>query len=300
MAFRNIIIENPARISSKGSRIIISTDSEHSLPAEDISALMIENRSTTITAAALSQLGHGGCCVFICDEKHMPCAVLEPFSRHSRALSMLKAQIGASEALKKRLWQSIVMSKIKNQAECLKLNGLESDGEAIANLSGRVRSGDSENLEAVAAQKYFPALMGRGFTRANETARNSALNYGYAIIRGCTARFLALYGFAPALGLHHRSELNNFNLADDIMEPFRPVIDLIVSTLVSDDDEELTPQMKRLLFNSLNLDIISGGQHHSVAYAIERTVRSLSRSLSEGKAQLCLPELIELSQHRYE
>ena len=116
MAFRNIIIENPAQLSLKNKQLIIKTDSEHSLAVEDISALLIESRASTITAAALSYLGQSGCAVFVCDEKHMPCAVLEPFSQHSRALSVLKAQLEATEPLKKRLWQSIVVAKIANQA----------------------------------------------------------------------------------------------------------------------------------------------------------------------------------------
>ena len=300
MAFRNIIIENPAQLSLKNKQLIIKTDSEHSLAVEDISALLIESRASTITAAALSYLGQSGCAVFICDEKHMPCAVLEPFAQHSRALGVLKTQLEATEPLKKRLWQSIVIAKITNQAKCLSLCGKDEDAAVLMRMSENVRSGDPDNVEALAAQRYFPALFDDGFSRGSDCAINSALNYGYAIIRGSVARHLAAYGFVPALGLHHKSTLNSFNLADDIMEPFRPVVDLLVYSLITEDDCELTPRLKRLLFNSLNLDILSGGQHHSVSYAVERLVQSLSRSFFDGKAALCLPELIEMRQHRYE
>ena len=167
-------------------------------------------------------------------------------------------------------------------------------------MAENVKSGDPDNVEALAAQRYFPALFHSRFSRDSDCVINSALNYGYAIIRGCVARHLAVYGFIPALGLHHKSGLNSFNLADDIMEPFRPVIDLLVSSIEPDEDGDLTPKLKRMLFNSLNLDIISGGSHHSVSYAIERLVHSLSRSLSDGKAELTLPELIPIRQHRYE
>ncbi len=299
MAFRNVIVQNPARISVKNSQLIIATDREHSLPVEDISALLIESRQSTITAAALSLLGQRGCAVFVCDEKHLPCAVLEPYCQHSRQLGIISSQLGTGEVLKKHLWQSIVTAKISNQAECLALCGQSNASSGLKAMVASVRSGDSSNIEAAAAVRYFPALFGSGFTRSNENGINSALNYGYAILRGCMARYLAAYGFIPALGLHHRSELNSFNLADDMMEPFRPVVDLMVYSGVEASDE-LCPEVKRMLFNCLNLDILFGGQKHSVAYAMEQTVHSLQRSLIQNKNVLVLPQLLPLNQHRYE
>jgi len=162
-----------------------------------------------------------------------------------------------------------------------------------------VRSGDTGNVEATAAQYYFPALFGDGFTRGDDCIWNAGLNYGYAILRGCVARTLSVYGFLPPLGLHHRSTLNPFNLADDLMEPFRPLIDLMVIRNIQQDDELKTDQ-KRMLFNCLNMDILSGGQHHSVSYAIEREIQSLGSALSDKNSDLLLPGLLELKQHHYE
>jgi len=299
MAFRNIIIESPAKISIKREQLVIRTDEEHSVPVEDISALLIENKQTVITTAALSRLGQCGCAVYICDDKHAPCAVLTPYARHSRELTVVQNQLDASLPLKKRLWQSIVKAKICNQAECLRLIGRIDASERLLDMAKKVRSGDTENIEAVAAQYYFPALMGEDFFRSLDNGLNAAMNYGYAILRGSIARYLTVYGFLPVMGIHHHSSLNQFNLADDLFEPFRPVVDLLVVTYF-DADTELTPEKKRLLFNCLNLDIRSGNQHHSVAYAIEREVRSLSRSFAEKEVRLCLPELLALKQHRYE
>lgn len=299
MAFRNVIIQNPASISLRNSQLIIRTDAEHSLAIEDISALLIESRQTTISAAALSRLGESGCAVFMCDEKHMPCAVMRSFAGHSRELAVLKSQLNAGEVLKKRLWQSLVSAKVRNQAACLRFCGAGQTAEGLERMAAEVRSGDSGNTEAAAAQRYFPALFGRGFTRSREDGINSALNYGYAIVRGAMARCLAVYGFLPALGLHHRSELNNFNLADDLMEPFRPVVDMLVYVNFESEDS-LSTAGKRLLFNCLNLDVISGGQRHSLAYAAERLVQSLGRAFGSGRAELILPELTELKQHSYE
>lgn len=299
MAFRNIIIESPAHLSVKNSQLVIHTGSEHSIALEDISALLIESRQSTITAAALSQLGQCGCAVFVCDERHMPCAVLTGYARHSRELAVLQSQLNAGEVLKKRLWQSIVTAKIMNQSRSLLLAGEDDTAQGLEKMAAQVRSGDAGNTEASAALRYFPALFGSGFTRGQDNGINAGLNYGYAILRGCVARYLAVYGLLPALGLHHKSGLNNFNLADDLMEPFRPIVDRIVY-LCFEEDTELTPENKRQLFNCLNLDILSGGQRHSVAYAAERLVQSLVRSLETGEPKLILPELVELKQHRYE
>ncbi|MBR1565226.1 MAG: type II CRISPR-associated endonuclease Cas1 [Oscillospiraceae bacterium] len=296
MAFRNVLIESPARISVKHNQLLIFTDREYSLSVEDISAILLESRMSTITTAALSLLGQSGCALFVCDEKHMPCAVLTPFSQHSRALASAQLQLSASEPLKKRLWQAIVKAKISNQAECLHL--CEKESTALSDMSARVRSGDPDNVEAAAAQAYFPLLFGAGFVRRNNDAINAALNYGYAILRGQMARTLSVYGFLPAFGVHHHSELNAFNLADDFMEPFRPVIDLLVYT--DDRETELCPEQKKKLFNCLNLDILSGGEHHSVSYAMERLVQSYARSLREKDASLCLPKLLATRPHRYE
>ena len=299
MAFRNIVIEHPARLSLRNQQLIVLTDVEHSIPLEDISALLLESRQSTITTAALSQLGQRGCAVYICDEKHLPCAVMTPFQSHSRGLAVLKEQLHASEPLKKRLWQSIVQEKIRNQALCLQLCEKSEAAEALFELARQVRSGDSGNTEAVAAQAYFPALFGRGFTREEESGINAALNYGYAVLRGCTARFVSVYGFLPSLGVHHRNELNAFNLADDLMEPFRPIIDLLVFRSFQEEDT-LTPSHKRLLFNCLNLDSSLDGKRYAVSYAIEQEVQSLHRSFSEKSPKLLLPRLLELKQHSYE
>ena len=300
MAYRNIFIENPAKISMRNRQLLIETDRIHSVPIEDISAILIENQRSVITSAALSSLGESGVAVYCCDQKHMPCAVLTPFSNHSRELSVLKSQLECREPLKKRLWQSIVQTKIGNQAKCLEIYGKNDEALIISAFVEKVQSGDTKNIEAAAALKYFPLLFGNTFYRSNDDVINSSLDYGYAILRGCIARTLAVYGFQPALGLHHRSELNHFNLADDLIEPFRPLIDLMVISMEEFHGDEFTPDCKKILFSCLSMEILSGDQHHSVSYAIERLVKSLTRSLSIDKNELCLPELLPLKLHTYE
>lgn len=300
MSYRNIFIENPAKISTRNHQLIIETDNVCSIPVEDISAILIENQRSSITSAALSFIGESGIALYCCDKKHLPCAVLLPFCQHSRELAVLKTQLNSSEPQKKRLWQKIIKSKIINQAICLELNQQTEAAAIIKTLANKVRSGDPENIEATAAMKYFPYLFNENFSRNNDDVINASLDYGYAILRGYIARTLAVYGFQPALGIHHRSELNHFNLADDLIEPFRPIIDLMVSSMDEFRGEEFNSDCKKILFSSLSMEILSGGQHHSLSFAIERLIKSLIRALDDGKSELCLPELTSLKLHTYE
>ncbi len=300
MAYRNIFIENPARLSLRDRQLIVETDKITHIPVEDIAALLIESRRVSVTAASLASLSENGAAVYFCDEKHMPCAVTMPFAQHSRGPAVLRIQTECSQPRKKRLWQSIVKAKIANQARCLEYSDKADAAGTIRPLAAKVRSGDTGNIEAAAALKYFPLLFGNAFSRSNEDVINASLDYGYAILRGCIARHLAVYGFQPALGLHHRSDLNRFNLADDLIEPFRPVVDLMVSGTEDFHGDEFSADCRKLLFGCLSMDIISGGQHHSVSYAVERVIKSLSRALTDGDAGLCLPELLPLKLHTYE
>lgn len=290
------MITTPCRISCKQDQLLVQGDVSASFPIEDLLSVLIESRQCTITTAALSALAKEGVAVFTCDEKHIPCAVTLPFSRHSRQLEVTHQQLNWTVSEKNRWWQQIVQAKIRNQAECLALCGRCEKVVILRKRSDAVRRGDSENIEATAAAIYFPALFGEGFTRGAEAdTRNAALNYGYAILRGCMARCLAVYGFIPWMGLHHESTLNAWNLADDMMEPYRPVVDLFVAAQVG-SNASLDARLKSWLFNLLNMDIRSGGQRHSVAYAMERQTQSLR---SNAKI-LILPELMPLQPHSYE
>ena len=268
------------------------------MPIEDISALMLESRRATLSAAALSALAQNGTAVFVCDEKHLPCGVLLPYAQHSRQLAAARAQLSLTLPAKKRFWQQLVTAKIDNQAECLALCGKTQEGAFLHSRARAVTSGDKDNLEAAAAAYYFPALFGTGFTRSADDGRNAALNYGYAILRGYAARCAAVYGLLPWEGLHHCSQLNQYNLADDLMEPFRPVVDLYVAANV-DEASTLAPALKHALFGLMNADTLSGGQHHSVAYAMERRVQSLRTGMEKGGA-LALPKLLAWQPHGYE
>lgn len=300
MAYRCIMIANPARISCTVGQLVVQSEQKFTFPIEDIACLMLESRQSTITTAALSALAENGTVVYCCDEKHLPCGTLLPFAQHCRQLEVSRKQLGMSVPLQKRLWQKIVRSKIHNQGECLALCGKPEKAAWLFSREKAVTSGDAGNMEATAAAGYFPELFGNGFTRSDECdGRNAALNYGYAVLRGCMARCLCSYGFLPWMGLHHCSELNAFNLADDMMEPYRPVVDLFVAANI-DSDVELNTSLKGRLFDLLNMDILSGKQHHSVAYAMERQVQSLRKAADGQTDELTLPLLQPTKRHSYE
>ncbi len=301
MGYRSIVISSSVRLSVKNEQLVIEGENSGTVPVEDIRTLMIESRTATVTAYTLSALSAAGVCVYLCDEKHLPCAVLQPLGQYSRQRKQLLLQLEQGKPHLKRMWQDIVVAKIKNQAKCLELCGVDAEYyQKVVRLASAVQSGDPTNAEGQAAALYFPYLFGRGFSRGADTEVNAALNYGYAIMRGYIARVLANYGFEPCLGIHHHSELNSYNLADDLIEPFRPLVDLFVFQTFS--NEELTPQRKRELCNILNYEMLSNGEHHSAAYAVERLVHSLERCFAstEKAEKLMLPELEQLKRHEYE
>lgn len=299
MEFRAIFIANPAQLSVRREQLVIRQGQEVTVPMEDITSVMLESQAVTVTAAALQKLADYGVTVYLCDEKHLPAALLLPINRHSRQLKVLKGQITMTKPAQKRLWQSVVMAKIRNQAKCLELLGRPESGDLLE-LARSVRSGDPDNCEATAAAQYFPALFGAGFTRDAGGLTNAALNYGYAILRGAVARNLAVHGIEPCLGIFHHSELNQFNLADDLMEPYRPLVDLYVASHTDGEEGNLTPKLKQNLFNLTNYLVRQGGKRYRVISAVGRMTESFARVLVQETGVLELPELIPLELYRYE
>ena len=295
--YRQAIVESGSRIFLRKNRLCIETEELHQLPVEDLAALVLDSRETEVTAYALERLAANGTVVIFCNEKHMPSGVLLSYGSHSRRLKTVRKQISQSKPRLKQLWKQVVRQKIKNQGRCLELCGKEN---VVKPWIPRVRSGDTTNVEGTAAALYFKALYGDGFIRHTADTVNDILNYGYAVIRASVARYLAIYGFEPSLGLFHHSELNAFNLADDLIEPYRPLVDLYAFRYRESEEEMLTKEMRCGLVQLLNADILSGGEVHGVNYAIERTVQSLSRCCEEETEMLLLPELLPLRIHSYE
>jgi len=277
--------------------LLIEQEKKARVPFEDIAVIVLNHREISLTHAVLSACGEYGISLFATDDSHHPSGVFHPFLRHSRATRWYRKQVGASRPLLKQIWASIVRQKIFNQARCLDLSNSEG-GQQLVTWSGQVRSGDSTIMESQAAIFYFTRLFGADFKRSQLIWTNAALNYGYAILRGAIARGLVAHGFFPSIGLHHASEQNAFNLADDIIEPFRPVVDLHVATVRDDETKGLSPKDKASLVALLNIDMEMPRGKMSVLSVIEQCIESLARVLDRGKANaLELPSLIGIEQH---
>ena len=297
MGYVNVFVASDAHISVEHKQLVLSGAKQMTFPLEDIHAVMVENRNTVLSVSALTEIAAAGGVVYLCDEKHMPSALLLPYGGYYRKLKAIRAQIQAPRPLIKQLWQQVIKAKIANQAECLRLCG-KPEYEQVAALGSAVRSGDPDNKEAQAAAVYFKALFGKNFVRSAECHINFALDYGYAVLRGVVARTVACYGFEPSLGLFHCNELNAFNLADDLMEPLRPIVDLFAFTYpVLQAKQSL---YKKEICNLVNADVLSGGERHSVSNAVDRMVSSFGKSLYSGEANLTLPYLLSLHMHEYE
>lgn len=270
------------------------------MPFEDIAVIMLNHREITLTHPVLSACGEYGISLFATGDTHHPSGVFLPFLSHSRATRWLRLQLDLPRPVAKQSWATIVRRKIANQAACLRLSGRDGS-DRLDSYARRVRSGDSEKLEGQAAAFYFTQLFGKDFHRNQARFTNAALDYGYAVLRGTIARGLVAHGLLPTLGIFHASEQNAFNLADDVIEPFRPLVDLFVSKHVMPDDDELRPEDKVALVGLLNVDVGMPRGKMSVLSAIEQTIESLARVYDGGSESLLeLPVLIGLEQHHLE
>ena len=305
MAWQNLLISRPARLSLKNRQLRCEQESgEVNLALEDIASIVLESPQITLTSALISACADENIAIITCDETHTPNGLFTSFLPHSRQAGMLQAQIAWSKPFTKRIWQLVIKQKITNQAAALKLCGIEH--ARLSKLAAEVDSGDTKNCEAQAARLYFNLLF-EGvshdtFRRHGEDLPNAALNYGYAILRAAIARELVQFGFIPALGIHHCSELNAFNLADDLIEPFRPFVDAHISlngiglNRVAQQKEHaeggLTIQERASLVQSLQLACVQAGERHTLLHAIHLTVKSLSTATEESKPdKLRLPSI---------
>jgi len=310
MTWRSVVISKPAKLRREHFSLAIEQEQTAFVPFEDVAVIVLAHREITVTHPVLSACGEYGIGLYACGDNHQPNAVLLPFLQHSRAVRMQRLQLDIDRPTAKRAWAEIVRMKIRNQAFVAKQFGLDV-ADRLTSYERRVRSGDPDNLEAQAAAVYFPALFGRGFVRAQESWVNAALDYGYAVVRGVCARSLVAYGMLPSIGLFHDSEQNAFNLADDLIEPFRPLVDLHVARIArgvvssadggasNEDLFDLTPKDKAGLVALLNVDVAMPRGVMTVLAAADQAAQALQRLYDGGSEVLLeLPRVHGLVQHR--
>lgn len=291
MGWRIISIQSPSRLSLKNRQLCIEQEELVSLPIEDIDTLILDSPAINISSTLMAELAEQKVTVILCNDKHLPVGTLMPYEPHSRQMKMLQMQMKMSLPLKKRLWQKIIQMKIFNQGEVLKLLKL-SDKNIFLSIVHDVKSGDSDNREAYAAKLYFNLLL-KGETRNTDIWFNSAVNYAYAIVRSILARQIAAYGFLSSLGVFHKNELNNFNLADDFIEPYRPFIDYAVYLQYQNKQDglaDLQKEDKIFLIDILNKYVKIDEKNHVMKYSCELMVASFSKAIvCNDESLLILP-----------
>lgn len=301
MVWRSVVINRPAKLKREQFALVVEQEQSARVPFEDIAVIVLNHREITLTHPVLSACADYGIGLYSTGDNHQPNGVFMPFLQHSRATRMQRLQLDLDKPTSKRAWARIVQTKIQNQARCMELLAVMGV-DRLASYARRVRSGDGGNLEAQASAYYFPQVFGRSFHRSQNNWTNAALDYGYAVMRGACARALVAHGMLPSLGLFHSSEQNAFNLADDLIEPYRPVVDLHVAQhRPADETVELQPSEKVALVGLLNVDVSMPRGHMSVLASIEQAAESLAR-LYDGSSEqvLELPSLIGLRQHPFE
>jgi CRISPR-associated protein Cas1 len=297
MAWRGVHLTRPSRLSFADKQIVVAQDDgEVRVPIEDVAWVILDTQQISITGTLLAACMEAGIVVISCDAKHTPCGLAVPFHSHFRQPAIAQAQIGMSEPLKKRLWQALVQRKIENQASVLARKDPE-QASAMREMIRWVRSGDPDNVEARAARYYWSHLFSE-FTRGNEAdRRNKLLNYGYAVTRAAIARSLVATGFLPAFGLNHASVTNAFNLADDVVEPYRPFVDRVVMEMAGPPStwhDELAVEDRRALAAVLLENAKMEAERVSLLVASEMTAASLARAVEQKSAdQLRLPEVAD-------
>lgn len=295
MIKRTLFFGNPAYLSTKNEQLLVSFPDDkpdRTVPIEDIGMLVLENQQITITNGLLCKLTNRKVAVVSCNGQHLPEGLLLPMQGHTEQTERVRYQLEASQPLKKNLWQQTVSAKIKNQYTLLKEKGKES--KRMEYLYKNVSSGDSGNHEAQAAAIYWQTLFDiPDFNRGqNGIPPNNLLNYGYAILRAVIARALVSSGMLPGVGIWHRNKYNAYCLADDIMEPYRPYVDLVVAFIVENNDEidELTTDLKKELLAIPALDVIIEGQKSPLMVAASRTSSSLFECFAGIRRKIVYPD----------
>ena len=292
MGYHNILIQDPRKLSTKNNQLYI--DGENIYPLEDISTIIIESRQCSVTSYLLSEMTANKINVLICDEKHLPCGCLLPIDGNTRKTAYLFSQIELPNTRKKQIWQQIIVQKIKNQAYCLKKQGLLDGFNELISLSKNVKTNDNSNMESEAARKYFMYLFGREFKRKDENLVNACLNYAYAVVRAIIARTVAAYGLEPALGIWHHNIYNSFNLVDDLIEPYRAIIDNeVLNILQKNNFEELNTELKHYLINIQYVVVKFDEKEYDLLDTIKEVVISYQKCCVKKEEKLKLPLIYE-------
>jgi CRISPR-associated protein Cas1 len=310
MIKRTLYFGNPAYLSRKNDQLVVrlpevekndslpesfKRESQATIPIEDIGVVILDEHRLVITQHLIAGLIENNVALITCDHTHHPTGLMLNLAGNSLQSAKFRAQLDAGAVLEKQLWQQTVKAKILNQALLLRQLGVEAGN--LEKWSAEVRSGDPNNLEARAAAYYWKNLFPQlpGFRREREGAPpNPLLNYSYAILRAIVARSLVGSGLLPTVGIHHRNQYNHYCLADDIMEPYRPVADSVVVGILNNGEDytELNTSIKKQLLSISTVDVLVDKERSPLMVAVQRTTASLARCFEGSASKLLYPRLV--------
>ena len=305
MIKKSILIENKTSITTKNLQLIIKSEMrESTIPIEDIGFIVLDHQEIYLSLPAMNLLVENNTSIIICGKNHLPNAMLLNLNSHHIQQEVFKYQINASVPLKKQLWQQTVVEKITNQG--LLLHKITSKPNTLNFLASKVLSGDTTNMEGVAAQHYWKSFFDMSdseLTKQIDFKRerfgdypNNFLNYGYAVLRAATARALSGSGLLNTLGIHHKSKYNAFALADDIMEPFRPLVDEKVYDIMQRyDEQELNTTIKAELLQVLTRTVYFKDEKSPLMVALQKTASSLQQCFMGKRKKIKYPKLWNLT-----
>lgn len=301
MLKKTILLENKASLSVKNQQLVIKSEiRESNIPIEDIGFLVIDNPEIYLSIPAMNLLIENNTAVILCNTNHLPNGMFLNLNSHHIQQEIFRNQIEATVPLKKQLWQQTIIEKITNQG--ILLEKITESKNAFEFLASKVLSGDTTNMEAVAASQYWKSFFDKSESELAKQIKfkrerfgeypNNFLNYGYAILRAATARSLSGSGLLNTLGIHHKSKYNAFALADDIMEPFRPIVDETVFEIMQKyDEQELNTVIKSELLQILTRTVYFKDEKSPLMVALQKTASSLQQCYTGDRKKIKYPKL---------
>ncbi len=272
--------------------VVEKEDVKTEIPYQDIHSIICHGLGFRYSDAFVKACLHHKIPITFCDEKHMPLGMLLPMLQHTDAANRIEIQTSATLPRKKQAWQQIVQAKLRYQGDLLKLLGMDSDALKLQVLAQNVLSADTTNNEAQGAKIYFEAIFGEKFIRSDETnAINAKLDYGYSVLRSSVARAVVDVGLLPSFGVFHSQRINPFCLIDDLMEPYRPMVDSLVLAFTSKYGIEstLTPTEKKLLMQIPTSAVTHSQESIEFTFALRLYVMSYVQFLAREKPQIEFP-----------
>ena len=310
MVKKTLYFGNPAYLSLRNGQMVVrlpqveknetlsshfKKEVERTFPVEDLCVVILDDKQITITHALMECLAINNCALVACDASHNPIGLMLPLVGNTLLSERSRYQLECTKTLRKQLWQQTIQAKIANQASNLqKLVNIDSGN--LMHWARQVRSGDSDNHEARAATFYWKNIFPEfpGFVRRRDgSPPNNLLNYGYAILRAIVARSIVATGLLPSVGVHHHNRYNAYCLADDLMEPYRPVVDHLVRHIIANfnDLKNLSLELKRELLSIPTIDVSIDGRNRPLMVAVDQTSMSLYKCYAGESKHITYPTL---------